>query len=33
VYLAIPVSSALMAVWVVTQTLEAVLNLRGKRGP
>ena len=33
VYLAIPVSSALMAVWVVTQTLEAALNLLGKRRP
>lgn len=33
VYLAIPVSSALMAVWVVTQTLEAGLNLRGKQRP
>jgi len=31
IYLAIPVSAALMAIWVVIQTIEAVLRLRGEQ--
>ena len=31
VYLVIPVSSGLMAIWVVIQTIEAALGLRGER--
>jgi TRAP-type C4-dicarboxylate transport system permease small subunit len=30
VYIAIPISSGLMAIWVVIQTIEAALKLRGK---
>ena len=33
VYLVIPVSSGLMGIWVVAQTIEAALQLRGKGGP
>jgi TRAP-type C4-dicarboxylate transport system permease small subunit len=31
VYLVIPVSAALMGLWVIIQTLEAALGLRGRR--
>jgi len=33
VYLVIPVSSGLMAIWVVIQTIEAAMKLRGERQP
>lgn len=33
VYLVIPVSSGLMGIWVVTQTIEAALRFRGKGQP
>ena len=33
VYLVIPVSSGLMGIWVVAQTIEAALQLRGKGRP
>lgn len=33
VYLAIPISSALMAIWIVIQTIESAMKLRGERQP
>lgn len=33
VYLAIPVSSGLMAIWIVIQTIESAMKLRGERQP
>ena len=33
VYLVIPVSAGLMAIWMVIHTIEAAMKLRGERQP